>query len=88
MCREIRPTGPASVLAQRQSGERTAHRVPASVLTQRQSGEFPFECAAREEATEHSSWNAKTGTWEQRIGETRGREGTDEKSNCLVWDLV
>ncbi|KAF4105229.1 hypothetical protein G5714_014560 [Onychostoma macrolepis] len=48
---------------------------------QRQSGEFPFECVTREEATDHSSGNARTGTWEQRIGETRGREGTDEKSN-------
>ncbi len=75
---------PASVLTQRQSGERTAHRVPASVLTQRQSGEFPVECAERGrsgEATKHSSRITRAGTGEQRTGETRGREGTEEKSN-------
>ncbi len=33
------PTVPTLVLTQRQSGERTAHRVPASGLTQRRSGE-------------------------------------------------
>ncbi len=65
-------------------GERTAHRVPASVLTQRQSGEFPVECAERGrsgEATKHSSGIARAGTGEQRTGETRGREATEEKSN-------